>query len=234
MSKYEICYEKDNEILNLVKEVILKQYPILQDRLDVLLIYPRPTMSIILNFNNYNNKNSTEFMFGVGTDTFSSSIPKSINVDGLVSTKFIVDLISYILSDHDIISSINKKYGQIKLSFDVDMKDENMSGISCGTITLYLDFSCYDNYEELLDKYLNVIVTTFFDKLKNTESYKREYDESCLMIKKNVINSLSEEQLRIFINMLNNEDLCAILLNMPNDRFIEVYENFQNQKKLIK
>lgn len=34
--------------------------------------------------------------------------------------------------------------------------------------------------------------------------------------------------------MLNNEDLCEMLLNMPNERFIDVYREFENQKKLIK
>lgn len=47
-----------------------------------------------------------------------------------------------------------------------------MCGISCGQINLNLNFSCYENYKELLDKYLNIIVTTFLDKLRNTASLK--------------------------------------------------------------
>lgn len=234
MSKYEICYEKDNEILNTIKGVILKYYPVLENRLDVLFSYPSPTLDIYINFNNYDNKNHTQFTFGVGSEVLNCGTPDSIMVDGLVSSKVIVDLIGFILSDHDIISSINKTDKQINLSFKVNMKDENMCGIGCGEIKLNLEFYTYENHKELLDSYLNIIVTSFFDKLKNTESFKREYNDYCLMVKEKVINFLTEEQLHIFINMLNNEDLCEMLFNMPNDRFIEVYENFQNQKKLIK
>ena len=92
-----------------------------------------------------------------------------------ISLNVLNNIIEFILSDHDHISSILKYNDTITLKFAVNLKDENMRGISCGDIELELNFRFHSNKKELSDYYLKGIINGFYDKLKNTETFKNEY-----------------------------------------------------------
>lgn len=230
MGKFELNYEKDKEILQRIKDIILNRFPVLDDRLDILFTNPRPSMKIFMNFSEYDNKEFTQISFSFGTELFKKSVPESLKVDGLISNDVLISIISFILDDHDVIKSINKFEKNIFLSFEVDLRNDNMKGMGCGEIELELDFKFCPNPEEALNSYLKTIVNSFYEKLKHTETFKREYNKYCLLAKEKIINSLTQDELYSLVSLLDNKDLCEMLLNLSNERFIEIYNEFENQK----
>ena len=119
----------------------------------------------------------------------------------------------------------------------INLCDKNMHGISCGDITLKLDFSKHSNCSNILNDYFRAIIMTFRDKLENTEIFQREFSKYCRAVKNDFINSLSIDQLREFVSLFDMEDLCRIIADLPDTSFIELYEEYQNknpEKQLAK
>lgn len=233
MERVELNSDKNIEILQEIKEVILNKYPIIDDRFDIITSYPRPAIDIDINFyNDDENIEATGILFCAGTEVMKTSIPERLVINGLISPKIVIDLISFIISDHNYIKNITRTDNQIKLIFDIKMTEENMCGMSVGEIGLELDFHKYLNHENLLNSYLKEIVNTFYEQLKETDSFKKEYAEYCLLAKEKVINSFNEQDLQMFMELLSNEDICRMLLDMPNNRFIELYSIFKNKEKV--
>lgn len=231
MEKHEIG--SNDEILDNIKKIILSRHPIIDDRLAFLL---KSKSSMDININFYNEHNGiTNIMFLDGTDNYKSSIPEQININNLIDINTINEIIIFLISDHDTISSIYKTETEINLKFVVNLKDEISKGISCCTFGLSLDFYGYDNHEEILNKYFKSIVSTFINKLTHTSWYQQEYTNYINIEKTKIINSLSEENLKALFDLLTNEDRCEMLLEMPNERFAEIYNELTSkQKNLVK
>lgn len=229
---YELSQEKDAEIVEAVKQIMLNQYPKLENRMDILFDYPNPAMDIAIRFYKDEKRGErTRIQFLNGHENAKISMSEYIIIDGLLSLKALCDIISFLLSDHDRIGNINRDESKINMTFVVDMRDDNMQGVGCGPIGLELDFHQYKNYESLQKSYLKVIAGNFYEQLKGTPSFRREYNEYCSFRKQVIINSFTEETLHQFIRLLDNKDLCELLLELPNDRFLEVYDTFSNTKE---
>lgn len=241
MEKYELTYDNDAEILKCIQEVILERHPIVEDRLHIL--YPSfneprtPEMEIDFNFYKVDNNDITQICFQDGTSNYRQSIPNRIEINGLISKKVICDLISYLLTDHDVFKDIYIHETSILLPMIVDGRDENMHGISCGEIILNFDFHYHPDSKLLCNQYLKVIATTFYEKLKGTNTFKREFSNYCDNMKIDFLKSLTFEDLKRFIDLLNYDDLNGLVYSMPNDRFVQLYNEYNNQeeeKQLIK
>ena len=195
MKIYELCFDNDKEILQCMKEIILDRHPIVEDRMDVL--FPsvhgprKPEMGIHFIFNRYNDSDITQILFLDGTEDFKTTIPDRIQIDGLISKKLVCDFVSYLLTDHDCFRNIYKKATSIELPMVVDARDDNMHGISCGEINLCFDFTHHPDYKSLLNDYLKIITTTFYEELKKTSSFEKEFSDYCNSIKHEFINSLT-------------------------------------------
>ena len=230
MEKLELDYNNDNEILKIIIDIILKRHPIVNDRVDILFEYPRTSMDIIFRFYEVEDKQYTRIYFTDGTDITKYSIPEQLIINNLVSTKMLCNLIYYILNDHDHIKNISIQDNFISLSFDVNMNDDNMNGISCGDINLRLDFCCINDSRLLINDYLTNIISNFYDKLKHVKSFNEQYNKYRSLLQDNIINSMSDEELHDFINLLDNYDLCNMLLGISNEHFFELYDDFKKQK----
>ena len=229
MNKYEV--DSNVEILDNIKKIILNRHPIVDDRLDFLM--SNSNMEINIKF--YNQPNViTDILFLDGTDNYKSSIQERIKINNLININTINEVIRFLISDHDIIRSINKSETEIKLQFVVNLCDDNLKGISCSTIELSLDFYGYDNYEEIINMYFKSIIKEFFNQLTHTEWYKEEYKKYFIKTKAQIINSLNEEDLQTIFGLLTNEDKCNILFNIPDDRFGEIYSELQIMRDKVK
>ncbi len=236
MKKYELIYDDCNEkeILEAMKNIIINRHPIVDERINTLL-HSSSSMQININFYKENNKEFTNIMFLDGTDSYKSSIPERININGLVSSSFINKFIAYIVSYYDIIRTIHMENDDINMLFACDLKNSELPGIDCNNIGLELDFYGYPNNEEIMNNYFKNIVTTFKEYLTHSEWYKNAYKEYLEISKTQIIDSLSDTDLHEFIGLLSNNEIKEILFDMPNDKFKNLYMELQeNQKKLIK
>lgn len=229
MEKHEIG--SNDEILDNIKKIILSRHPIVDDRLDFLT--GNSNMNINIDF--YSEPNvTTNIMFLDGTDNYSSSVPERIEINNLININTINEIIRFLISDHDIIRSINKSETEIRLQFVVNLCNDNLKGISCSTIGLSLNFYRYANHEEIINMYFKSIVKEFINQLTHTEWYKEEYKKYCIKTKAQIINSFNEEDLQTIFGLLTNEDRCNLLFNMPDDRFSEIYSELQTLNDKVK
>lgn len=234
MEIIEINKDEEKGILDYIKEIILNRHPIVKDRTNILYGNSEtPEMKVIFNFLEIDNKDATSISFMEGTHRFKTSIPERVRINDLVSIQVIYNIIQFLLSDHDIISEVNK-YDSItnfNISFDVDGRDENMTGISCGRITLEFEFNRHSKSKELYSLYLKGIITTFYEFLKDTDMMKREFADYCNFLKQEFIKSLSEGEERDFISLFNIGDLYDAICSLSDKRFIELYNQFNAREK---
>lgn len=241
MEKYEISNDNNQEILKTLIDIILRKHPIVEDRSHVL--YPNfneprtPEMEIHFNFYNEDEKSITQVIFMDGTKSYKESIPDMVITDGLISKEIVCIFIDYLLLDHDWFKDIYKYHTNIKIPMGVSSNDCMMNGISCGEICLNLDFNNHSDGKVLLNEYFKVIVIRYYEKLKHTNSFDGWFSEYCNFVKSDFINSLTIEEMKKFITSLNGDDLCNLIYSIPNDRFIELYNDYNSNddvKTLIK
>lgn len=235
MKNYNISnLDNENEILKSLIDTLTSICPIVDDRTDILfpLLGKRvPELEIHFDFRKIDDQEFTQVSFLGGTSDYKCSVPNNMVINKLISKKVVCDFIEYLLNDHDVIRNIYKVHNSIQLPMTINLCDQNMHGIGCGDITLNFDFDRHPDNEKLFDEYLRVIITTFRNKLENTETFKREFSRYCGLVKTELINSLSLDQLKEFINLLDMQDLCSVVYSLPDDRFIELYGEYENQEK---
>ncbi len=224
--KTSLSYEKEKEIIELIKKVIVSYYPIIDNRLDILMSNPTPTLDICFNFFEENGKQITQIYFLKGTETVRQGTLEEFIINGYVSPNLIINLIFFLLKDHDIIRSLNHTQDNISVTFQVNLTEQNMKGISCGLISLNLEYHFCKDKEQEINKMLKNIFSTFFFELKNTPLYQRELEKYCDIIR----TSLTKEEMIILLNMLEKENLNQLLHYLPNDLFLTLYNNYKNDK----
>lgn len=237
MELIELNKDDEKKVLDYIKEIILNRHPIVEDRLDILQPYygqpETPEMDITFGFYNIEGQDVTRITFMDGTRPAKRGIPEKIKYNGLIPVSVIYDLFYFLLEDHDHISSISRsdQFHHFDVSFDVDGRDDNMHGISCGRIKVELDLNHYPNNEKLYLYYLNSIVSTFYEALKETDMMKAEFANCCRIVKQSFFDSLSEEELRDFIASVESRDLYGVIMSLPDNRFIELFNQYNKTSK---
>lgn len=234
MERQNISNNGDNEVQKAIVDTLLNIYPIVDDRTDIL--FPPfgksiPELAIHFDFYEIDKGDITQVLFLGGTRNYKCSFPDRLEINKLVSSDVVCRFIEYLLDDHDVFKSISQYHNCIELVMTINLCDKNMHGISCGDITLKFDFSSHPNCVNMLNDYFRTIIMVFRDKLENTEMFKREFSKYCGVVKSEFINSLSMEQLKEFVSLFNMDDLCRIVTDLPDMRFIQLYEEYQNKEK---
>lgn len=217
----------EKEIIEFIKKIIVSYYPIVDDRLDILTNYPTPTLDICFNFFEENNKQMTQIYFLKGTETLRKGTSEELIVNGYVCPSLIINLISFILKGHDVIRSIRYIQDNISVTFQVNLTEQNMKGISCGLISLNLEYHFCKEKEQEINTMLKNIFSTFFFELKDTPLYQKELEKYCDTLKA----SLTKEEIIMLLSMLEKENLNELLRHLPNDLFLSLYNNNQELKK---
>ena len=222
---------KKENIVDNIQDIILKLYPIVDNRSEVLFAHSREQLDIDLYF--YSDEkigDITQVMFCKGNNSRRTSIDDILNIENLITEEEIINLIKFILSYYDYIKNFYINNDTIYLSFGVDLSNAEKSGISCHTIDLTLDFSRYKEKDNIMYPILKRIIETFYEQLKNTETYKKEYSKYCDKLKIDFIEEVSTNDLELFMSLLTNEDFKQIIKLLPNERFIELLNEFYQRK----
>lgn len=234
MKYLSINQDKDKQIFNYIKSVVLREYPI-SNREEILFTHHSSAMDInFWFFKDEEEEETCEIHFICGSKNYKSSIPDSLDLEGFLSAEVLFDFITFLLNDNRIITSINKGPNSIELNFKVNLSDNAMIGISCDEINITLDFFRFLNCERLLNYYFNLITLKFHDKLKYTAFYKNAFESYSSQIKNSFVDSLDEEELKRFLLLLDKEELKVLLDNISNERFNELYERYSDNNLVLK
>lgn len=231
MNKSEVNFQKEKELLEEIKKIILGYYPVIDNRMDLLFAAQRPALDICFYYYEADQKKETQISFLKGTESVKLNTSEKIWLDDYVSSNLIIELISFLLQDHDVISSFWKNSNEIELTFKIDLKEANSRGISCGEIGLKIDYYSCPEKEALMNSLLKKIFLHFFYELKNTTLYQKEYQNYCAFIKEDFRANTTEDELRALLNTLSKDDLMNLITNMSNESFLSLYQTFKKEEK---
>ena len=224
LGEEDVNFDVDEEILDSIKRVLLERHPIVEDRLDEL--FEKGEFDISFNIYDREGNITTDIWFLDGKENARSSIPESISLDNRVSLNLINALISYILKDHEIVSSLSTNYRtSIDMTFNVNLREEMKKGINCRTLGLNLNFYGDVDMSKYLELYLKDIITVFFDKVMDTPFMKREVDKYVSTIKEQFLDGSSKDDILALLSKLPNEELCKIIYKMDAYSFMNALKN---------
>lgn len=156
----------EKEIIERIKSIIISRHPIMEDRFEKVMHYPAPRIDISISFITYENEDYTVISFCDGDEVARVSIPERIKIKGLLSPNAINELIFEVLLDHDVIygGSITKE--EIRLTFGVDVRENNLQGISCSQIVLVINAYCHQDGKNIIDNYSEEIIKVYASELQ--------------------------------------------------------------------
>lgn len=223
----DINYSKSSDIIGFIKSEILRCYPIVDNRMDILFSYPAPALDIVFNFGKTEKQHGVQIFLAPGNENIiHGSSSNSIIVDGLIAPDVINEIIAFLYKDHGAISNIYSHPKTIYLEFIVNMREDTMQGISCNCIKLELNFSFYQDYEMVQKFYLNAIVKRFYEVLKDTPSFIQEYRNFCYYNQNEIIKTSSKLDLINFLKTLKEEDLKKSLEKIEPELFYRLYNEY--------
>ena len=210
---------KDERILECIKGILLKYHPIVDDRLETLFGSSR--FDILFDAYSFNGTDNSCISFMNGHEFARSSVLDYLELNDIFSLQVVYDLINYILSDHGVVRSFYKTSCSIEFEFTVDLCNDNMHGIDCHTIGFIINFRGDKDMSSFLKYFLNNIVVTFFDKIKDTEYMKKEIGEYISEIKNKYLELHNREEILEFLSKLSYSDLKFVIRSMSDSMFMD-------------
>ena len=206
-----IKYHED--LISYIKSVILKYCPYVEDRLSILGSTKSPELDIELNICN----NESQIMFIFGNSSTKSSVPERVTTSYIISFEEIVDIIDFILNDHEVIKTISLYDKELDLKFAVNWTGNSIKGINCSDIGLGVTF---ENME-LEKEYLNLLFQRYYNHLEQVPSFKSMKNKYIDDMKHSYFDVLDKTGLITLLNRMSENDLKELLYNLDNNIFIK-------------
>ncbi len=225
-----------SEVLDKIKNEILKSYPILYPRKNNEI---KSIMEIYFTFTITNdNTPVTTIGFLDGNEYSRVSTPITYKLDEYIDYEIVNQLISYLIINYPSISGFSIFPLSFSLNFEYPFEMENKEGISCNKIIL--KFNVRDKeLIPILNQYLTNILVSFTKELSQTQTFQYKYNEYCNNLQRSILDSLTEEEIEEMIKMFPIEMKRELMKKIPNQYFLKFYyehshQNDSQSKQLIK
>ena len=215
----------NNQLLPWIKEVVLKYCPLFEDRLDLLGNTKAPELDI----NIYFEELGCYIYFMYGTSAYKTNLCDKTSTNIYISLDELIDLIGFLVNDHEIISFIDfKKINEYNLEntnellmiFSINWSDKAIKGLSVGDIELKINFGKNDT---LIKEYVSTILNKYKTQLEQTKTFKKMKSKYIDQLKELYFKSLTKDEMINYIIGMNDEDIRTLLLNIDNDTFTNYY-----------
>lgn len=215
----------EKEIIEKVITAINDLYPPKAPRVDLSLpSFDMPSAEIIITLFEHENMPYTDVSLLIGT----SKSKQKVNIGNLLasnclSLSALKMLIDYILINFPIVLSISANTNSISIyfTFSKDAELFNTPGLSLENLTLEINTQDAKLQSNLKD-YLIFIVNTYTKEISETSFWKDNFNKYAYFYKKEVLSQMNYEKLLELASSLSEDELRNILLNIENDRFIEL------------
>lgn len=216
---------KEDDLLSIIKDIILKYFIVKEDRLDIMSDRGAPELRIDIDLS-YKNSN---IIIMVGTHNYKQSIPEHISSDYLINFFEIKEIIDFVLRDEHIISEIYIGKDSFELTFQINWSDKAISGLYCSDIELNLNF----NNINLRNEYINKLIENYYDILINVPSFNKIKDEYLNKEKERYVDSIDKEKMMNILNKMDERELKSLLYGLDNDVFFKyICDNETDCKRL--
>lgn len=233
--RFEIGKNKDSEIVDTIMGIITKYYPVTDNRIKTLLrpsLHSLSRMTIDVTFAKDKGKDMTGISFNWSQQ--ASSLPDFLEIDGLLTESLLYDLFTTILKDHEVINKFFINNSILEIETAINFREESKVGIDCSYIDLNFDFYYHPDKEHLMESMIRFFTLNFFEKLQNTSYMKEALNNYFTEVKQCFINTLSSDDLRRFICMLDDQTLIEIINGLPNNIFTPAYTKYNEEQKDMK
>lgn len=234
-------YIKDDEVLNIIKDVIYELHPVMRPRIYSWAYLEKgikmPEMEIRFYFYNDDDLDTkTQIMFLDGTESCKHEIPTTYVVDAKISMQTIGKLISFLLTEFPYMRSLHESPNGFGINFNIGLEHEEQEGISLSAIDINFDTHprLYSEFRELFRDYLEYIINSFYGYVSRTPEFKNAYNRYSDKIKRETIDSLSYIELQNLLRLIDENRLRELLLGMNNDDFFELCNSFQKSNETTK
>ena len=216
---------KEKEIAERIINQINKLHPVNTPRIDLdMPSFKRPSTDIIINLVEKDNVPYTFINVLDGTESCKISAANGcITTNNFLGVNTLKILIDYLLANFPIVYSFNVNSNSISftLSFSKNNDFYITPGISLESISIEIRITDL-KLEKQLKEYLIFIISSYQNELKQTPFWQ----ENIQKYKEKMLFEMKYEYLMNIISHLNEDEIRKLLVNISNERFIEIINNF--------
>ena len=211
----------EKEVIGRIIKLINELHPVKTPRIDLQTpSFKRPSTDIEINLVENDNMLYTFINILDGTESFKQSVPKGeILTDVFLDTNTLKKLIDYILTNFPIVYSFNVNEYSISINFSFSKNNDFYitPGISLENISLEIRITDL-KLQKKLKEYLIFILSTYYVELKQTPYWQETIEKN----KKKLLFEMEYNYIIDFISHLTEDEIRKLLVNISNERFIEV------------
>lgn len=223
----EITKEKEiaERIINLINEL----HPVKTPRIDLNMpSSKRPSTDIFIDLVEHDNMPYTFISVLDGTESYKSRASNgNLTTNNFLDVNTLKLLIDYLLANFPVVYSFNVNSSAVSfaLSFSKNNDFYITPGISLENISLEIRITDL-KLEKQLKEYLIFIINTYHNELKQTPYWQ----ENIQKYKEKLLFEMEYKYIMNIISRLNEDEMRKLLVNISNERFIEIMREINSKE----
>lgn len=219
----------EKEVTQIIINLINKLHPVKTPRIDLNIpSFKRPATDIIINLVEEDNLPYTFINILDGTQSFKESIEQGkILISNYLDNNTLKELIDFLFLNFPIIYNFNVNENSISLDFSFSKNKDFLKTPGLSLESLNLEININDlKLKHQLTNYLIFIMNTYYNELKQTSFWQ----ENIQKYKEKLILEMEYKFIMGFLSHLNENEIRKLLVNINNERFIEIMNNMNSKE----
>lgn len=219
----------EKEVTQIIIDLINKLHPVKTPRIDLNIpSFKRPATDIIINLVEEDNLPYTFINILDGTQSFKESIEQGkILISNYLDNNTLKELIDFLFLNFPIIYNFNVNENSISLDFSFSKNKDFLKTPGLSLESLNLEININDlKLKHQLTNYLIFIMNTYYNELKQTSFWQ----ENIQKYKEKLILEMEYKFIMGFLSHLNEDEIRKLLVNINNERFIEIMNNMNSKE----
>lgn len=219
----------EKEVTQIIINLINKLHPVKTPRIDLNIpSFKMPATDIIINLVEEDNLPYTFINILDGTQSFKESIEQGkILISNYLDNNTLKELIDFLFLNFPIIYNFNVNENSISLDFSFSKNKDFLKTPGLSLESLNLEININDlKLKHQLTNYLIFIMNTYYNELKQTSFWQ----ENMQKYKEKLILEMEYKFIMGFLSHLNENEIRKLLVNINNERFIEIMNNMNSKE----
>lgn len=219
----------EKEVTQIIIDLINKLHPVKTPRIDLNIpSFKMPATDIIINFIEEDNLPYTFINILDGTQSFKESIEQGkILMSNYLDNNTLKELIDFLFLNFPIIYNFNVNENSVSLDFSFSKNKDFLKTPGLSLESLNLEININDlKLKHQLTNYLIFIMNTYYNELKQTSFWQ----ENMQKYKEKLILEMEYKFIMGFLSHLNENEIRKLLVNINNERFIEIMNNMNSKE----
>lgn len=219
----------EKEVTQIIINLINKLHPVKTPRIDLNIpSFKMPATDIIINLVEEDNLPYTFINILDGTQSFKESIEQGkILISNYLDNNTLKELIDFLFLNFPIIYNFNVNENSVSLDFSFSKNKDFLKTPGLSLESLNLEININDlKLKHQLTNYLIFIMNTYYNELKQTSFWQ----ENMQKYKEKLILEMEYKFIMGFLSHLNENEIRKLLVNINNERFIEIMNNMNSKE----